>query len=102
VADDGVFPNYAAILTENPVLRPLLVKKFQTPNWFYKLPTLTIATPPFRGAPIIVHTVLIAFSRANRRSKFKKRSQQFIRTHNKPLSVAAMCVHHARSIHYQS
>ena len=58
--------------------------------------------PPFRGAPIIVHTVLIAFSRANRRSKFKKRSQQFIRTHNKPLSVAAMCVHHARSIHYQS
>jgi len=79
-----------------------LVKKFQTPNWFYKLPTLTIATPALPGCADHRSHSLIAFSRANRRFKFKKRSQQFIRTHNKPLSVAAVCVHHARSIHYQS
>jgi hypothetical protein len=29
---------------------------------------------------------------ANRQFKFQKRSQLFIRTHNEPLSVAAMCI----------
>jgi hypothetical protein len=40
----------------------------------------------------VLPSTLIIQSAENRSFKFRKRSQSFIRTHNEPLTVAAMCV----------